>query len=123
MRLVSITLQINTELRVDISIISKSMLFSLVLLGIASVVGAGDQHENCEYWASIGECDLNPGYMLHSCADACSKVIVDNTDVPKDFYSIEERDIEGNIITFDRFRGKVVYIVNVASQVSSGSVE
>eukprot|EP01033_Poteriospumella_lacustris_P005673 gene5674-4061_t len=36
--------------------------------------------------------------------------------IPKSFYEIVEKDIHGNEITFDRFKGKVVYVVNVASQ-------
>jgi hypothetical protein len=30
-----------------------------------------DQDERCGYWASIGECDKNPGYMLVSCQESC----------------------------------------------------
>jgi glutathione peroxidase len=32
------------------------------------------------------------------------------------FYDLQARDIEGNIITFDRFKGKKVLLVNVASK-------
>jgi ShK domain-like len=30
-----------------------------------------DQHEQCPYWSSIGECDANPNYMLQKCAKSC----------------------------------------------------
>lgn len=33
-----------------------------------------DQHPSCESWAIRGECDANPGYMLHSCQKSCSRV-------------------------------------------------
>jgi len=29
--------------------------------------------EECEQWAAAGECKANPGFMLSSCAAACSK--------------------------------------------------
>ena len=30
-----------------------------------------NDHEQCAFWASIGECDANPSYMKISCAPAC----------------------------------------------------
>jgi prolyl 4-hydroxylase len=30
-----------------------------------------NKHENCSYWAFLGECDANPGYMVTNCAPAC----------------------------------------------------
>ena len=29
-------------------------------------------HKDCDYWASIGECDANPNYMLYYCAKGCN---------------------------------------------------
>lgn len=26
---------------------------------------------DCDYWASIGECVLNPGWMLYKCTKSC----------------------------------------------------
>lgn len=75
-----------------------------------------DQNESCEFWASIGECKKNPRYMLQSCALSCDRVTTQAKAIPKSFYEIVEKDIHGNEITFDRFKGKVVYVVNVASQ-------
>jgi glutathione peroxidase-family protein len=87
------------------------------LLSNQVVYGLQDQHENCEFWASSGECVANPNYMLVNCALSCSPQIGQTTSSKSlDFYSIVEKDIDGNDIKFDRFRGKVVYIVNVASQ-------
>merc|ERR1740121_286051 len=31
-----------------------------------------DDNENCEQWASVGECDANPGYMLVNCRKSCA---------------------------------------------------
>ena len=31
-----------------------------------------DLNGNCEYWASIGECQANPGYMLPNCPKSCN---------------------------------------------------
>ena len=30
-----------------------------------------DRNRDCEYWASIGECEVNPGYMLNNCMVSC----------------------------------------------------
>jgi hypothetical protein len=30
-----------------------------------------NQHEHCEFWASKGECDNNPKFMLTNCQQAC----------------------------------------------------
>lgn len=35
--------------------------------------------------------------------------------IPQSFYSITEKDSDGNEVSFEKFRGKVVYGVNVAS--------
>ena len=31
-----------------------------------------DADDNCAFWASVGECDANPGYMRSSCAASCA---------------------------------------------------
>jgi hypothetical protein len=67
-------------------------------------------HESCQDWANIGECDKNPNYMLYNCAKSCSE------DIPKSFYDLSQKDIDGNLIEFSQFKGKVLYIVNVASK-------
>ena len=70
----------------------------------------------CGFWAQSGECDANPNYMLRNCRKSCAAMSGTQVEVPDDFYSISERDIYGNLVYFDEFRGKNVYIVNVASQ-------
>lgn len=87
-----------------------------LLLASVSLAELTDQNESCEFWASIGECKKNPRYMLQFCALSCDRVNNQAKDIPKSFYDIVEKDIHGNEITFDRFKGKVVYVVNVASQ-------
>ena len=50
-----------------------------------------DEHENCGVWASSGECDINPGYMLNHCkisCDVCDKDVKallrdDGTEIDK----------------------------------------
>ena len=32
-----------------------------------------DQSKECSFWAEIGECDVNPNYMLSSCAKSCKQ--------------------------------------------------
>ena len=31
-----------------------------------------DTHENCKFWAELGECGKNPNYMLTNCAVSCN---------------------------------------------------
>jgi hypothetical protein len=93
--------------------------FVVALCAFFYAVGA-DQHENCMFWAENGECDANPNYMMQSCSEACAKVAAEAlTDIPENFYSIVETDIDGNAVSFENFRGKVVFIINVASQVNA----
>ena len=33
-----------------------------------------DQNNNCGYWASVGECSRNPGYMLYNCIKSCNRI-------------------------------------------------
>jgi hypothetical protein len=53
------------------------LIFCLVvLLCVTLPVNAGelvDQNDSCEFWASTGECENNPDYMLNYCAFSCSK--------------------------------------------------
>lgn len=75
-----------------------------------------DLHESCDFWASVGECEKNPGYMLTSCSLSCDKYqTLADTVIPTSFYDIIEEDIHGNEVRFSRFKGKVVYVINVAS--------
>lgn len=56
--------------------------------------------------------------MLQNCAKSCAKKSPppEPVNIPNSFYEIEgEKDINGNEINFERFRGHVVYVVNVAS--------
>ena len=39
-----------------------------------------DQHERCEYWANMGECDKNPNYMLDKCAKSCKECSVSSSE-------------------------------------------
>ena len=35
--------------------------------------GGADRNENCAFWASVGECEANPGYMRSHCGASCAK--------------------------------------------------
>ena len=73
----------------------------------------GDYSTLCIHQANAGECQKNPDYMLYNCAKSCHQ------DIPDSFYDIQAEDIDGNMIDFNFFRQRVVYIVNVASEVRS----
>ena len=36
-----------------------------------AVSGCTNKDERCDFWAEIGECAKNPGYMRQSCAASC----------------------------------------------------
>ena len=40
-----------------------------------------DQHDNCDFWAEIKECDKNPTYMNSHCPKACG-ICTDDGSVP-----------------------------------------
>lgn len=50
---------------------TRCLLFAFMCSYLA---GAQDNHESCGYWADIGECDANPGYMLVNCKTSCHRV-------------------------------------------------
>jgi glutathione peroxidase-family protein len=104
-----------------VSYSSVVMLWVLVVLGYCagSVMSLANNHKDCEFWANIGECTKNPNYMLTQCSLACNSVLPDEPVQEQQelgsCYDIVEKDANGNEVKFDQFRGKVVYIVNVAS--------
>mmetsp|Transcript_38702 Transcript_38702/g.87224 ORF Transcript_38702/g.87224 Transcript_38702/m.87224 type:complete len:264 (-) Transcript_38702:95-886(-) len=85
---------------------------------------------NCDTWAEKGECHLNPRYMLDKCADACARqaeveavhAVEIETKIGhiETFFDLEAEDIENNVITFDKFKGEVTVITNVASYCGGG---
>mmetsp|Transcript_9769 Transcript_9769/g.13814 ORF Transcript_9769/g.13814 Transcript_9769/m.13814 type:complete len:229 (-) Transcript_9769:181-867(-) len=76
-----------------------------------------DKHGQCGNWAEIGECERNPSYMLTNCQKSCeqAKEQEDSLVSVKSFYDLEAKDIDGNTISFDKYRDMVTIIVNVAS--------
>lgn len=76
-----------------------------------------DQHELCEFWAKSNECFKNPNYMLNNCVPSCTKYgkPPSEHEIRGSFYDIVEKDIYGQDVHFEKFRGKVVLIVNVAT--------
>ena len=93
-------------------------IFVLVLSAVTLTVA--DEHESCEDWAQSGECTTNPGYMEKSCPEACAKfgnvaASEKPAEVPGSLYEITETDLGGNSFQMEKMKGKVLYIVNVAS--------
>jgi glutathione peroxidase len=97
--------------------ISVLITICFIVYASAKIRAKEDANENCNYWASIGECSKNPGYMLKNCALSCDTFTSKTPDKSSFgwFYDIIETDITGKELNFENFRNKVVYIVNVAS--------
>ncbi|KAJ1443015.1 thioredoxin-like protein [Ochromonadaceae sp. CCMP2298] len=96
------------------------MLFLLALMALLLPVRGQDkqdQHASCAFWASIDECTKNPGYMVSNCPVSCatkSTTTPETTQITS-FYDLKETSMDNKPLTFEWFRGRVVYIVNVAS--------
>lgn len=94
------------------------LLFVVLVMSVCSLEHfKTDTNDSCEFWASTGECEKNPRYMKKSCALSCSKVGKPVVPVKAvgTFYGLSDTDIYGNEVSFERFRDKVVFVVNVAS--------
>ena len=44
-----------------------------------------DYHQECSYWAGMGECSENPSYMLYTCPKACENC--ESHMLEKSYYS------------------------------------
>jgi len=93
---------------------------AFVVIMALSVQGK-DSHKNCAEWAGMGECEANAPYMLSNCKDSCKKhaeEALSNAEDIEDitsFFDLEANDIDGTLVKFDEFKGKVTVVVNVAS--------
>lgn len=95
---------------------------ALLLSPTANVLAAiPDNNDNCENWAASGECDANSVFMYANCATSCEKMEKSAADTAKElaaidsFFDLESKDINGKMVNFEQFRGKVTIVVNVAS--------
>ena len=84
-----------------------------LLLNIALLAGAQNNHASCSDWAATGECENNPGYMLTNCKDACD---LQTMEVAASFYDLSAEAASGGSLDFETLRDKVVLITNVASE-------
>jgi glutathione peroxidase len=95
------------------------LCFFAVAIFANPITGLTDNHDSCEFWANAGECTKNPNYMLSNCKKSCAALKSDvksqKTQSSSSFYDIVETDLHNKPVSFKEFKGKVVYIVNVAS--------
>ena len=43
----------------------------------SSLLALGASTKDCEHWATMGECEKNPGFMQTGCASACARLLLD----------------------------------------------
>ena len=103
------------------------LCYLLIVLTLLSVLANAqddvrkDEHESCSAWAEAGECRSNPAYMVQSCATSCQlfddEAAADYEAIKRinSFYELSAKDIDGTLIEFEKFRGSVTVVVNVAS--------
>lgn len=55
-----------------------------------------DSDDNCKYWASVGECEKNPNYMLYNCRKSCNTCfnskynLFNNNNLDNEIRNVEE---------------------------------
>ena len=80
-----------------------------------------DKHDNCADWANMGECRANPNFMLIQCAASCyeaeraAKQDAEQVAAVDSFFDLSAKDILGNDFSFEKLRGQVTVLTNVAS--------
>jgi len=65
-----------------------------------------DEHESCEFWATGGECENNPGFMLVSCRSSCNVCDRITTIAGSEMFG-EKQEVERD----DPHRGEVLQII------------
>jgi glutathione peroxidase len=82
---------------------------------------APDTNDSCNEWATAGECEKNPKYMLTNCATSCGDII-DAMKLEQDtlkniasIYELRVTDIDGKVVAMEQYRNQVVIVINVAS--------
>lgn len=79
---------------------------------------AVQRRTECDDWANDGECEGNPNYMKHNCKQACDRHeerLAKDLEGVDSFFDLSARDLNRNVVEFERFRGKVTIVTNVAS--------
>ena len=82
---------------------------------------APDKDDGCAHWAESGECDSNPNFMSTHCATSCAAMNKAAWEAERalsnisSFYDLSANDLQGNLVSFQQFQGRVVIVVNVAS--------
>ena len=71
----------DTTIRVIKIDLSSSPSFADVEI-IGPSTDCVDNNEYCSYWAGIGECEINPGYMLENCKKSCGVCNQDPAPTP-----------------------------------------
>ncbi|XP_072021870.1 uncharacterized protein [Amphiura filiformis] len=51
-----------------------------------------NDNDHCDYWAGIGECDKNPGYMHNNCQKSCG--ICNDYVIPRHCFDIQQAGID-----------------------------
>ena len=101
-----------------LSALAAFLLLFCVVVATTEASVAADANPKCQEWAEQGECENNPDYMLVSCATSCQKASAAVEEELKDihsFFDLKAYDIDGKLVAFDNFLGKVTILTNVAS--------
>ena len=84
-------------------------------LPLLLAVTASAEPEECSGWASAGECEANPGYMLEHCYKACVAAQKSADTTVHSFFDLNANMANGDALAFSALKGRVVLVTNVAS--------
>lgn len=97
----------DESLRSDLMSNLMSNLMARAGGGADRVEGGGADREknsvHCEYWASIGECKTNPGFMLNICAEFCS-----HAARCEEYFNIRQKENVRDFSNFSKMFYKIV---------------
>ena len=65
--------QLSTDFKSEISMVTFLLLWSISFLPLLCLCIDSEQYATqCPGWATAGECDHNPGFMLVHCNKSCN---------------------------------------------------
>lgn len=95
----------------------QSIISTILLFTSFHPLALSETREECEELAVLGDCYDEPE-VYENCKSVCDQWMKEVGDYAEDFhsfYDLKAKDIDGNLVDFEEFQGKVLIIVNVAS--------
>lgn len=94
--------------------------------------GCKNQHENCAFWASLGECEANPAYMKLNCAPVCqscdqlsveTRCPIDLETMPNAWKPGDVNEFFTNLTTMEKFTKYQPKVLSCPSYLAGDTAE